>query len=67
MLEAAAHALTLILDPMRLLIMLGGVLIGLVLGVIPGLGGIVGLALLIPFTHGLDGYSAFALCSEWRR
>jgi TctA family transporter len=61
MLEAAAHALTLILDPMRLLIMLGGVLIGLVLGVIPGLGGIVGLALLIPFTHGLDGYSAFAL------
>lgn len=61
MLEAAAHALALILDPVRLLIMLGGVLIGLVLGVIPGLGGIVGLALLIPFTYHLDGYSAFAL------
>src|SRR5215472_4642154 len=61
MLTAAAHALTIILDPVRLLIMLGGVLIGLVLGVIPGLGGIVGLALLIPFTYHLDGYSAFAL------
>jgi putative tricarboxylic transport membrane protein len=61
MLEAAAHAFTIIMDPMRLLIMLGGVLIGLVLGVIPGLGGIVGLALLIPFTYHLDAYSAFAL------
>jgi putative tricarboxylic transport membrane protein len=61
MLTAAAHALTIILDPMRLLIMLAGVVLGLFLGVIPGLGGIVGLALLIPFTYHLDGYSAFAL------
>ncbi|BAN27297.1 tripartite tricarboxylate transporter permease [Caballeronia insecticola] len=61
MLDAALHALTLILDPLRLGIMLGGVLLGLALGVVPGLGGIVGLALLIPFTYHLDGYTAFAL------
>ncbi len=50
MLEAASHALTLVMDPMRLLIMLGGVVLGLALGLVPGLGGIVGMALLIPFT-----------------
>src|SRR5260370_20149466 len=61
MLEAALHALQLLLDPMRLAIMLGGVVLGLALGVVPGLGGIVGLALLIPFTYHLDGYTAFAL------
>ncbi|MFL9900689.1 tripartite tricarboxylate transporter permease [Paraburkholderia fungorum] len=58
---AAFHALTMILDPLRLAIMLGGVVLGLALGVVPGLGGIVGLALLIPFTYHLDGYTAFAL------
>ncbi|MBP0592167.1 tripartite tricarboxylate transporter permease [Paraburkholderia sp. LEh10] len=58
---AAIHALTLVLDPLRLAIMLGGVVLGLALGVVPGLGGIVGLALLIPFTYHLDGYTAFAL------
>ncbi|MFL9965280.1 tripartite tricarboxylate transporter permease [Paraburkholderia sediminicola] len=58
---AAIHALSLVLDPLRLAIMLGGVVLGLALGVVPGLGGIVGLALLIPFTYHLDGYTAFAL------
>ena len=31
-----------------------GVIIGLVLGVIPGLGGLVGLSLLLPFTFNMD-------------
>jgi putative tricarboxylic transport membrane protein len=61
MLEAALHAFMLILEPTRLLIMITGVVLGLSLGVIPGLGGIVGLALLIPFTYNLDPFSAFAL------
>lgn len=61
MLGAAMHAFLIVMDPMRLLTMLGGVLLGLALGVVPGLGGIVGLALLIPFTYHLDGYTAFAL------
>jgi putative tricarboxylic transport membrane protein len=61
MIGAAIHALAIVTDPVRLLTMLGGVLLGLALGVVPGLGGIVGLALLIPFTYHLDGYTAFAL------
>src|ERR1700674_5553600 len=55
------HALHLLLEPMRLLILCGGVLIGLAIGCIPGLGGVVGLAVLIPFTYNMDAYSAFAL------
>ncbi len=61
MLEAGLHALMLILEPERLLIMTAGVVLGLSLGVIPGLGGVVGLAILIPFTYHLDAFSAFAL------
>src|ERR1700744_3378607 len=61
MVHAALQALVALADPVRFLILLAGVLIGLVLGVIPGLGGVVGLTLLIPFTYTLDSYSAFAL------
>src|SRR5499427_9939958 len=61
MLGMAWHALGLLLEPMRLLILLLGVLIGLAIGVLPGLSGVVGLALLIPFTYGLDPHTAFAL------
>ncbi|HEY1507041.1 MAG TPA: tripartite tricarboxylate transporter permease [Stellaceae bacterium] len=59
--EAAWQALLLILEPERLAIMTAGVVLGLSLGVIPGLGGVVGLAILIPFTYHLDTFSAFAL------
>jgi TctA family transporter len=48
------------LEPHRLLFLFSGVVIGLGLGVIPGLGGIVGMALLLPFTFTMDPYSAFA-------
>ncbi|HEX4194509.1 MAG TPA: tripartite tricarboxylate transporter permease, partial [Stellaceae bacterium] len=53
--------MTLVLEPERLAIMTAGVILGLSLGVIPGLGGVVGLAILIPFTYHLDTFSAFAL------
>jgi len=61
MFEAAVQALLALCDPFRFAILVGGVLIGLVLGVIPGLGGVVGLTLLIPFTYKLDTYTSFAL------
>ena len=61
MLEAALQALALLLEPMRLAILVGGVLIGLAIGTLPGLSGVVGLAILIPFTYHLDPHSAFAL------
>jgi TctA family transporter len=38
-----------------------GVVAGLLVGVIPGIGGIFGMALLIPLTYNLDPYAAFAL------
>jgi len=61
MLASAVHALQLLLEPMRLMILFLGVLIGLAIGVLPGLNGIVGMAMLIPFTYNLDQYTAFAL------
>src|SRR5882672_8948787 len=54
-------ALTELLEPSRLGILFLGVVIGLAIGVLPGLNGIVGLAMLIPFTYGMDHYAAFAL------
>jgi putative tricarboxylic transport membrane protein len=61
MLGMALHALGLLLEPGRLAMLLLGVVIGLAIGAIPGLSGVVGLALLIPFTYGLDPHTAFAL------
>ena len=61
MIASAVHALQLLLEPARLLILFVGVMIGLAIGVLPGLNGIVGMAMLIPFTYNLDEYTAFAL------
>ena len=61
MIASAIHALHLLLEPARLMFLVLGVLIGLAIGVLPGLNGIVGMAMLIPFTYNLDEYTAFAL------
>jgi len=61
MIAMAWHALVLLLEPSRLMVLVIGVVIGLAIGVLPGLSGIVGLAMLIPFTYNLDHYTAFAL------
>jgi len=50
-----------IFEPMRLVFLVCGVLVGLVIGVVPGLGGIFGLSMLVPLTLGLDPYATFAL------
>ncbi len=60
MLSKAGDAAVIMSQPQRLLFLSMGVLIGLALGVIPGLGGIVGMALLLPFTFDMDPFSAFA-------
>jgi putative tricarboxylic transport membrane protein len=52
-------ALGVISQPINILLILAGVLFGLVMGVIPGLGGVVALALLIPITYGFDPLVAF--------
>ena len=51
----------LILDPIVLLYLLGGVVMGLCIGVFPGLGGIAGLSLILPFMFGLDPIYGLAL------
>jgi len=61
MLAAAGRALVIMADPLRLMFLALGVLIGLALGVIPGLGGIVGMALLLPFTFSMDPFAAFGM------
>lgn len=48
-------------EPLRLAMLVVGVCTGLIIGVIPGLGGLFGMALLIPLSFGLDSYSAIAL------
>lgn len=50
-----------ILSPGTLLFVFAGVLVGLVFGVIPGLGGTTALALLLPLTYGMEVMHAFAM------
>ncbi len=61
MLHAALDAINLLFEPARMAILAAGVIIGLVIGALPGLSGVVGLAILIPFTYHLDAHAAFAL------
>src|SRR5215469_631201 len=57
----AMQALQLLLEWHHLAILLLGVFIGLAIGCLPGLGGVVALAVLIPFTYNLDAPTSFAL------
>lgn len=59
--DVVMAALAEMLEPLRLAMLLVGVCAGLVIGVIPGIGGLFGMALLIPLSFGLDSYSAIAL------
>ncbi len=61
MVAMAVKAAHIIADPTRLGFLALGVAVGLILGVIPGLGGLVGLSLLLPFTFHMDAYTALAL------
>jgi TctA family transporter len=60
-LPALGSAWTLILQPIVLGYLVMGVLMGLCIGVFPGLGGIAGLSLLLPFMFGMDPILGLAL------
>ena len=60
-LPALANAWSLILQPTVLMYLLLGVTMGLAVGVFPGLGGIAGLSLVLPFMFGLDPSYGLAL------
>src|SRR6202008_2842782 len=61
MLHAAGNALLIILDWHRLIFLFGGVCMGLALGILPGIGGGAGNALLLPFTYNMDPPAAFGM------
>jgi TctA family transporter len=50
-----------LLTPQAMIFMVVGVIYGIVIGILPGLGGIVAMALLLPITYGMDVASALAL------
>jgi TctA family transporter len=60
-LPALGEAFLLIMRPEQLLFLVLGILLGLVVGILPGLGGIAGLSLVLPFVYGLDPVSGLAL------
>ena len=60
-LPALGEAFALILQPQQLMYLMLGVLLGLSVGVFPGLGGIAGLSLVLPFIFGMDPVSGLAL------
>ncbi|MEE8332967.1 MAG: tripartite tricarboxylate transporter permease, partial [Alphaproteobacteria bacterium] len=60
LINEAIQALGIMADFTRMGFLLLGVCIGLILGVIPGLGGLVGLSLLLPFTFDMNPYTALA-------
>ena len=60
MLNAGGEALLIILDPTRLMFLSIGCVLGLVLGILPGIGGLAGTAMLLPFTFSMDPFTAFA-------
>jgi putative tricarboxylic transport membrane protein len=61
MIETLAEAFATLLTFQHLAYMLLGVAVGLTIGVIPGLGGIAGLSLLMPFLYGMDQISALGM------
>src|SRR6202166_4104212 len=66
LLDNALSALTIVLDPARFAIVFSGICLGLVIGILPGIGGLGGMALLIPFTHAMDTHTALAfLIGMW--
>ena len=61
MLDVVGSALANVLSSTHVLYMLLGVGVGLIIGILPGLGGIVGMSILLPFVYGMDTVSALAL------
>lgn len=59
--DAFFQALNSLLTFSHMTFLIGGVLLGLCVGILPGLGGIVGMTILLPVIYGMDPHDAFAL------
>lgn len=65
--NALMHGFSVVLTPVNLLLMLVGVTLGIIIGVLPGLGGANGIAILLPLTFTMQPTSAIIMlsCIYW--
>ncbi|WP_148253125.1 tripartite tricarboxylate transporter permease [Aidingimonas lacisalsi] len=61
MLDGFLSGLSVVLQPMNLLILMSAVFIGFVGGALPGISGVILVVILLPVTYGMDATSAFML------
>src|SRR6187401_1532302 len=61
------HGFAVVIQPFNLLLMVIGILLGVIIGVLPGLGGPNGVAILLPLTFGMSPTSAIIMlsCIYW--
>ena len=66
-LSALFHGFSVVLTPMNTLLMLVGITLGVLIGVLPGLGGANGIAILLPLTFSMSPTSAIIMlsCIYW--
>lgn len=61
MIEHALSALAALFEPLRLAALFGGMVVGMIFGMLPGLGGVAAVSILLPFIYLLDDYSGLAM------
>ncbi|NVJ52851.1 MAG: tripartite tricarboxylate transporter permease [Campylobacteraceae bacterium] len=59
--ETLMSAFTELMQVQHMIYLLGGVFLGILVGILPGLGGIVGFSIMLPFLYGMDQTSALAM------
>src|SRR6267154_2345891 len=61
------HGFSVVLQPFNLLVMFVGIMLGVIIGVLPGLGGANGVAILLPLTFSMSPTSAIIMlsCIYW--
>src|SRR5215208_1627556 len=61
------HGFAVVLQPYNIMLMFIGILLGVIIGVLPGLGGANGVAILLPLTFGMSPTSAIIMlsCIYW--
>lgn len=65
--SALLHGFSVVLTPMNILLMFVGIVLGVLIGVLPGLGGANGVAILLPLTFSMSPTSAIIMlsCIYW--
>src|ERR671924_64026 len=61
------HGFAVVIQPFNLLVMIVGIMLGVIIGVLPGLGGANGVAILLPLTFSMSPTSAIIMlsCIYW--